>query len=99
MKRVAVAIDTEANVYVRAAMWLYLLTGVRKTELLQAERADIDWNAAQLHLPDTKSGEEQFVALSAPALAILQAVPAMEGNPYLLPGAKKGRHLVNIDKA
>ena len=96
----AEAIDGEPNVFARAAIWLYLLTGLRKSELLAVKRdRDIDWDAGTLILPDTKAGEEQTVALSAAALAIMQAIPAMEGNPYLLPGAKEGRHLVNIDKA
>ena len=92
------AIDEEANVYVRAALWLYLLTGLRKSELLAAKRADIDWNRAQLRLQDTKSGEEQHAALSAPAMMILRAIPKIEKNPYILPGAKEGGHLVNINK-
>ncbi len=94
----AQAIDNEPNVYVRAALWLYLLTGLRKSELLQARRDDIDWNRAQLRLPNTKSGEEQRIALSAPVIAILQATPELPENPYILPGAKPGQHLVNIDK-
>jgi integrase len=99
VKRLAEAIDGETNIYVRAAIWLYLLTGVRKNELLGINRdEDIDWNRRILTLPKTKAGEEQYVALSAPAVAIMQALPALSKNPYLLPGAKSGRHLVNIDK-
>ena len=94
----AKAIDAEGNIYVRAAIWLYLLTGLRKSELLEGKRDDVDWERGQLRLPETKSGDEQIAALSAPALAILQALPRQEGNPYILPGAKKGHHLVNIDK-
>jgi len=91
-------IDNEPNTYVRAALWLYLLTGLRKNELLQARWEDIDWDRAQLRLPETKSGEEQAIALSAPAIAILQATPKLPENPYILPGARKGQHLVNINK-
>ena len=95
----ATAIDGEPSIYVRAALWLYLLTGLRKGELLQAKRADIDWTRGKLRLVDTKAGEEQLATLNAPALAILQSIPELEGNPYILPGAKAGHHLVNIDKA
>ncbi len=98
VRALAWAIDQEPNIYVRAALWLYLLTGLRKSELLTARRADIDWARAQLRLPDTKAGEEQFAVLSGPAIAILRAVPALARNPYILPGAKKSAHLVNIDK-
>lgn len=96
--RLAQAIDQEPNTYVRSAIWLYLLTGLRKTELLQARRADVDWDRGVLRLPETKSGEEQSVPLSGPALAIMQALPQLEGNPYLLPGAKSEHHLVNVEK-
>jgi integrase len=95
----AKAIDGEKSVYVRAAIWLYLLTGLRKNELLGINRdKDIDWNRGILTLPNTKAGEEQYVALSAPAMAMMLGLPVVQNNPYLLPGAKKGRHLVNIDK-
>ena len=97
MPRLAQAIDADPSVYVRAALWLYMLTGLRKNELLQARRADVDWRRGQLKLRETKAGEEQVVALSTPAIAILQAIPPMAGNPYLLPGKKAGHHLVDID--
>ena len=95
----AQAIDQEPNVYVRAALWLYLLTGVRKSELLEARWDDVDWTRGTLRLPQTKSGDEQLATLSAPALAILQATPRLDDNPHILPGAKPKCHLVNIDKA
>ncbi len=78
---------------------LYILTGVRKSELLAARRRDIDWQEGTLGLPDTKSGEAQSIPLSAAAQAILRALPVMSGNPYIFPGEKRGAHLVNIDKA
>ena len=94
----AQAIDREPSVYVRSALWLYLLTGLRKTELLEARWEDVDESRGVLRLPDTKSGEEQSATLNGAALAILQSVPRLEGNPYILPGVKPGRHLVNIEK-
>ena len=92
------AIDGEPNVYVRAAIWLYLLTGVRKSELLQARWNDVDWNRGTLALPETKSGEEQQATLSGPALAILQGIPRLDKNPYILPGRVPQQHLVNVHK-
>jgi integrase len=104
VKEIAKAIDAEANVYVRAAIWLYLLTGVRRSELLQAKWSDIDWGQRMLRLPQSKGpalrgvAEEELASLSGPALVLLQSIPREEGNPYILPGAKKGRHIVNIAK-
>lgn len=96
LRPLAKAIDQEPNIFVRAAIWLYILTGVRRSELLTATWEQVEWKTRQLRLPETKSGEEQFVALSGPAIGVLQAIPRMEGNPYILPGSKKGGHLVNI---
>jgi integrase len=95
----AQAIDQERNVYIRAVLWLYLLTGMRKSELLAARREDVDWGRGRLRLPHTKAGEEQYATLSGPAMGILQAIPPLPDNPYLFPGARPGQHLVNISKA
>jgi integrase len=99
LPRLATAIDAVPNIYIRGAIWLFILTGVRRDELLSAKWDDVLWERGQLRLPRTKTGEEQHAALSGPAMAILQAVPRQEGNPYIIPGAKPGQHLVNIDKA
>ncbi len=93
------AIDQEPRVNVRAAFVLYILTGVRKSELLAARRRDIDWQERTLRLPDTKSGEAQSIPLSAAAQAILRALPVMSGNSYIFRGERRGAHPVNIDKA
>jgi len=98
LPRLARAIDAEANVYIRMALWLYLLTGVRKSELLAAQWDDIDWQRQELRLSETKAGRVHYVPLSAPAMAILRDVPRLEGNPHILPGHIHGRSLVNINK-
>lgn len=98
LPRLAAAIAQDPNLYVRAAVWLYLLTGVRKTELLKTRWDDVDVVRCQLRLGETKAGRIHYVPLSLPALALLRALPRQEGNLYLLPGAKPGRHLVNIEK-
>ena len=98
LTRLAVAISEDRNLYARAALWLYLLTGVRKTELLRVRWEDIDFSRAELRLPDTKPGRAHHVPLSSPALTLLEKLPRQEGNPYILPGMKAGYHLVNIEK-
>ncbi len=98
LPRLALAIDTEPHYYARMALWLYLLTGVRKSELLTAKWSDIDSARKELRLSDTKAGRVHYVPLSAEAMAILDSLPRVENNPYILPGAKTGQHLVNISK-
>lgn len=99
MPRLAAAIDAEPNVYIRAALWLYLLTGARKQELLAARWADVDVAGAVWKLPDTKAGRVHYLPLSPPAVAILRQLPKEEGNPYVFPGRIKGQPLVNVAKS
>ena len=96
---IARAIDAEESVYVRGLLWLYMLTAARKSEPLGAKRADVDRTSGRIRLPDTKSGEEQFLTLSSHALAILDTLPVVEGNPYLFPSPiKRKAPMVNIAK-
>ena len=46
------AIDQEADEYVRHAVWLLLLTGLRRGELLNAKWSDIDWKQRTLSIPE-----------------------------------------------
>ncbi len=80
MPRLAEAITQEANIYVRSAIWLYLLTGVRKTELLTAKWEDINFVRSELRLADTKAGRIHYVHLSLPAIDFLNLLPRMAGN-------------------
>ncbi len=98
LPRLAQAINEEGNFYGSKALWLYLLLGVRRDELLKAKWEDIDWDRQELKLPETKAGHIHYVPLSAAALAIIQELPKQEDNPYILPGEKPGHHLVNIEK-
>jgi integrase len=98
LPRLAQAINEEPNQTARFALWLYLLTGARKSELLKARWEDLSTERAELRLPDTKAGRTHYIPLSAPALALLEQIPREEANPYILPGLIPGAHLVNIDK-
>lgn len=97
LPKLARAIDLEPNVYVRMALWLYLLTGVRKGELLSVKWTDIDWRRQELRLGETKAGRVHYVPLSAPAMTILRELPRLVNNLYILPGHIHGRPLVNIN--
>lgn len=64
LPRLMKAINQEPDTYARAALWLYLLTGVRKSELLKARWDDVDWERKELRLPETKAGGVHYVPLS-----------------------------------
>ncbi len=92
------AIEAEPNIYIRAAFKLYLLTGLRRSELLGLRWKDIDLSRKELRLEDTKAGRSHVVPLSAPALEILRSLPRQLGNAYVLPGHVRGQPLVNVAK-
>lgn len=92
------ALDREQNKVASQAIWLYLLTGARKSELLKAKWEDVDWERKELRIPETKSGRIHYIPLSEPACTLLQNISRIENNPYILPGHVKGCALVNISK-
>ena len=99
MPKLATAINAEPNIYIRSALWLYLFTGLRRSELLNLRRDQIDWTRQELTLPDTKAGRPHYLPLSGPAMAILRQLPVEEGNDYLFPGRRHGRPLVELKMA
>ena len=98
LPHLAAAINAEPNASARYGLWLYLLTGARKAELLRARWDHLDLERGELRLADTKAGRTHYLPLSAPALALLREIPRQPGNPYILPGKHPGAHLVNISK-
>ncbi len=98
LPRLVEAIDQEVNDSAKFAIWLYLLTGLRKDELLRAKWEDIDRARAEIRIAETKAGRTHYVPLSHAALAVLDEIPRHPDNPYILVGSKPGHHLVNISK-
>lgn len=89
--------DRLASPYVIAAVRLLLFTGARLTEILTLQWDYIDLERGFLNLPDSKTGAKT-VYLNAAARRLLAALPRLEGNPFVIPGARKGKHLVNLEK-
>lgn len=81
-----------------SALRLLVLTATRTSEVLQAQWDEIDLKAALWTIPAdrTKTRQEHRVPLSDTAISILEALPRIEGNPYLFPGARQGRPLSNM---
>ncbi len=97
MPKLLEAIGSEENVFIRAAFRLYLLTGLRKNELLRSKWDDIDLECGQWRVA-RKGGDTDVVPLVGPAVEILRSLPRYRENPHVFPGHKRGTHLVNIDK-
>ncbi len=72
-----------------AAIRLLILTGARLREILHAQWQQVDFQRGVIFLADSKTGKKP-IYLSAAALAILAALPRIEGNPHVIAGAKDG---------
>jgi integrase len=83
--------------WVIAAIRLLAFTGARRSEILTLRWEHVSEEHQCLMLPDSKTGRKA-IRLNAPVLALLQAVPRLEGNPYVICGEKAGKHLVNLEK-
>ena len=85
------------NIYVIAAIRLLQLTGARLSEVLTLQWSFIDGDRGVIVLPDSKTGPKS-IPLNSAATALLRQLPRIEGHTYVLPGHRRGEHLVNIQK-
>ncbi|OQX15140.1 MAG: hypothetical protein BWK73_07440 [Thiothrix lacustris] len=90
LPRLIEAIEQE-EIYPRSAFWLYLLTGFRKSELLTAKWSQVDFENRQFILPDPKPGRAHYLPLTIEAMAILENIPRLQGNPHIFPGEVEGQ--------
>jgi integrase len=95
------AVNGLKDPYARAYMWLLFYTGCRRTELLKLSWVDVailpkrgkEPREGSITLRHVKGGEPRNVALSAPAIELLEGLPRIEGNAYVFCGAREGTHL------
>ena len=98
LPRLIIALQKEKNRYAAAAVLLYLLTGLRKTELLKSKWEDINVFRNEIKVSETKAGNDHYVPLSDRALEVLKSIPRTIGNPHIFPGRGKTGHIVNMTK-
>ena len=81
-----------------AAIRLLIYSGARKSEILGLQWNWIDLQLGEARLPDSKTGPKTL-HLPPPALGVLSELPRIEGNPHVIPGARAGAALVNLEFA
>jgi integrase len=83
--------------FVIAAIRLLVFTGARLSEILTLRWEFVNLEHKALWLPDSKTGRKT-IYLSSPALAVLESLPRISGNPYVIAGKRDGGYLVNLQK-
>ena len=77
------------------ALRLLMLTGCRSGEILNLRREDVDLEAGEIRLSDSKTGP-RTVPLSPAAVRVLAGLPRAAGNPWVIAGRKPGAHLAYL---
>ncbi|MCG8462323.1 MAG: site-specific integrase [Holophagales bacterium] len=75
--------------YAIAAIRLLTLTGCRSAEVPKLRWEEVDFERRCLHLSDSKTGK-RTILLNGPALASLDGLQPVDGNPWVFPGEKPG---------
>lgn len=84
--------------YSAKALELTILCATRTSETLDATWNEIDLDAATWTIPAErmKAGKEHAIPLSDAAIALLETLPRIDGNPHVFPGAREGKSLSNM---
>lgn len=80
------------------ALEFLILTATRSGEVIGAKWSEIDFEAAQWHIPAArmKGKKAHDVPLSAAAVALLKALPRIVGNDHIFTGGTKAGCLSNM---
>ena len=81
-----------------AALRLLMLTGCRKSEILTLRWEDVALDASELRLADAKTGA-RTVPLSPTAVRVLEGLPRLPGDPWVITGKKPGTNMRKLDDA
>ena len=81
----------EVSPHAAAAIRLLMLTGCRRNEIVALRWDEVNLERKELRLRQTKTGP-RTVPLSPAAVRVLTQRPRTPGNPWVIPGGKKGEY-------
>ncbi len=87
------AVNAEPNPEIRDFVLMALLTGARRTNVLEMVWKDLDLESGRWRIPETKAGEPQVVPLHPVALEILKARRETVSGFFVFPGTGRSGHL------
>jgi integrase len=88
------ALDEEPNETLRDYIFMSLLTGARRSNVLSMRWNEIDLEQGTWKIPRTKTGDSQTVTLTLEAIEILKARKRETSSVFVFPGNGRTGHLV-----
>ncbi|MCA9466896.1 MAG: tyrosine-type recombinase/integrase [Nitrospira sp.] len=85
------------SAFVLGCFRLLIFSGARLGEILSLQWEHVNIEERRINLPDSKTGKK-VIHLNAPALAVLDAMPRIEGNPFVCCGQRKGKSLTSVHR-
>jgi integrase len=101
VKRLLESLRDEDNAFYRSAFLLYLLLGVRRSELLRLRWDDIDLRRRTLTLRETKANRVHHLPLADAAASIFAELREhrVQDNPYVFPSPTvEGGHMHDLKR-
>lgn len=99
MPRFFAALRDEPNKTVRDYLLTALLTGARRSNVLEMRWEDINFDRSEWFIGRTKNGESQTVCLSPEAVEVLRNRMPAEPTGFVFPGTGRTGHFTSPDKA
>ncbi|MEI6414809.1 MAG: tyrosine-type recombinase/integrase [Pseudomonadota bacterium] len=88
--------DANQNPQLPYIIALMSLTGVRKSNAMNARWVEVDEANGTWTIPETKSGRPQTIQLSDTLVELLQALPSRGQSEYLFPNPRTGKPFTDI---
>lgn len=86
--RLLKTLEQSDTIMLKYIVTMLMLTGARKSEVVNAQWKDIDPAMRLWRIERNKSGKTRFVPLSNAVLQLLEQVPRFEGCPHIFPNPK-----------
>lgn len=83
------ALNSELNTTIRDYIWISLLTGARKSNVLSMQWEEINFTRKEWRIPETKNGEPLTIPLSSKAIEILNSRNKI--SEYVFPSSKSSK--------
>ncbi len=87
-----------ASTHAAVAIYLLVLTGCRRNEILGLRWDDLNFDTGQMRLRDSRAGA-RMVPMPHKAAEVFAGLSRTPGNPWVIPGKKKGTRLVNLNES